>query len=146
LQVIHQAIEMGWMTLSMAELCPKLAQYGIPEEACALIAFLFMTDMLEHIMPDPVLYCEKLHVCPSLPGGAAAFTDVTVVQVCGEGGSFAPRQRLLLSHSMLAAARSRPHHFTEIRPVVGQSFSQRQRVAAHSRRPSHVAPHQPRCR
>ena len=86
-QVIHQAIEMGWMTLSMTELCPKLAQYGIPEEACALIAFLFMTDMLEHIMPDPVLYCEKLHICPSLPGGAAQFTAVNVVQVRQGGGS-----------------------------------------------------------
>ena len=31
-----------------------MLQHGIPEDACALVAFIFMTDMLEHIMPDPV--------------------------------------------------------------------------------------------
>jgi hypothetical protein len=40
-----------------------------------------MTDVLEHVVPDPVLYCEKLHVCPTLPAGAAHFTEITVDQV-----------------------------------------------------------------
>jgi hypothetical protein len=57
-----------------------LPQHGIPEEACALVAFIFMTDVLNHITPDPVLYCERLRVCPSLPGGSAKFTNITVEQ------------------------------------------------------------------
>ena len=80
-QLVHEAVEAGWMGVAMVKLCPALSQkYNIPEELCAGIAWLLMADAFNHVVPDSVYYCEVLHVCPKLPGGSATFTGISVEQ------------------------------------------------------------------
>jgi hypothetical protein len=80
-QLVHEAAEAGWMGLAMVEICPALSQkYNIPEDICAAVAWLLMSDAFNHIVPDSVYYCEVMHLCPKLPGGAASFTGISVEQ------------------------------------------------------------------
>ena len=80
-QLVHEAVEAGWMGVAMVKLCPALSQkYNIPEELCAAVAWLLMADAFNHVVPDSVYYCEVMHVCPKLPGGSAKFTGVSVEQ------------------------------------------------------------------
>lgn len=80
-QLVHEAVEAGWMGVALVKLCPALSQkYNIPEDVCAAVAWLLMADAFNHVVPDSVYYCEVMHLCPKLPGGAAVFTGISVEQ------------------------------------------------------------------
>jgi hypothetical protein len=80
-QLVHEAVEAGWMGVALVKLCPALSQkYNIPEDLCAAVAWLLMADAFNHVVPDSVYYCEVMHLCPKLPGGAAIFTGISVEQ------------------------------------------------------------------
>ena len=140
-QLVHEAVEAGWMGVALVKLCPALSQkYNIPEELCAAVAWLLMADAFNHVVPDSVYYCEVLHVCPKLPGGSATFTGISVeqkdtqslvkVQVNVTVTSEPPHNAWPFTH----AAPSPPFSFRLVSPFFGLLLH-----LIHSSNPDHTA-------